>query len=73
MAMSIDELRRLRLAHPFHPFEVHLRDGRRFRIERPDALAISPQGDEVLVAEPSGKWHVLKFEQLSEVSGLRRG
>jgi len=36
-------------ASPFVPFEVRMNDGRRFRIQHPDYVVVSPRGSRVIV------------------------
>lgn len=48
--MTIEELRRLRLAHPFRPFDLVVEDGRRFVVKQPYHMAISPAGNAIAVA-----------------------
>jgi hypothetical protein len=47
--MDIERLRQLRLAHPYKPFVLLLEDGRRFVIDEPYYLSISPTKQFVLV------------------------
>ena len=48
--MTAQELRSLRRAVPFRPFELVLEDGRRFQVNQPAHFAISPLGNQILVA-----------------------
>lgn len=36
-------------AMPFVPFVVQMTDGRRFKVEHPDFVSISPQGSKLIV------------------------
>ncbi len=49
--MSVDELRDLLNAVPFHPFTVCLECDRAFRIADPDFALVTPQGGTLVVAE----------------------
>ena len=49
--MHIDEIRQLIHAEPFHPFLIHLEDGRKLRVKHPDYIATSPSGRTVVVFE----------------------
>lgn len=68
--MEMDRLKELKLAVPFRPFNLVLRDGRRFRVERAYEFAIAPDGSRLgLVVHPTGVvliWpdNVLKVEVL---------
>ncbi len=40
--MDIEQIRQLRLAHPFVPFNLILRDGRKLPVDKPYYLAFAP-------------------------------
>jgi hypothetical protein len=42
--MTVEQLRRAHQAHPFHPFDIHLADGRHLPVDHPELLAITPSG-----------------------------
>jgi len=52
--MTIDQLRKLHQARPFHPFEMHLADGRTLPVEHPEMLAVPPPGRTVGVGMADG-------------------
>jgi hypothetical protein len=39
--MTLEQLRRLHQARPFHPFDIHLADGRSLPVDHPELLAIT--------------------------------
>lgn len=45
--MSIDDIRTLKHADPFRPFEIQTRDGRKVVIEQPLRIALSRSGKTV--------------------------
>jgi hypothetical protein len=49
--VSIDDIRTLRNARPFKPFDIVLRDGRRVRVALPERLALAPNGEKLGVYE----------------------
>ncbi len=53
--MNVEEIRALRRADPFEPFNLVLRDGRRLPVDSPNALAISPDG-KLLVFQTLDSW-----------------
>ena len=71
--MTAEELRSLRLAVPFRPFELVLDNGRRLRIEQPPYLAISPLGNQILVATGGENVDLLKPEWVKEAVFLPPG
>ncbi len=42
--MSLEEIRALRNASPFRPFDLTLTDGRKIHVARPERIAIAPWG-----------------------------
>ena len=65
--MEVDQIRALRRADPFQPFNLVLRDGRRLPVDRAHYLAISPDGELLAHASVDG-W----FERVppSAVAGV---
>ncbi|MBA3882883.1 MAG: hypothetical protein H0X73_09250 [Chthoniobacterales bacterium] len=49
--MTINELRQLYEAAPFHPFEIGLTNGRAVPVKHPEFMALSPTGRTVTVYE----------------------
>jgi hypothetical protein len=49
--MSIDEIRALRNAQPFKPFDIVLHDGRRVHVALPERMALAPNGQKLGVYE----------------------
>jgi hypothetical protein len=52
--MEVDQIRALRRADPFQPFNLVLRDGRRLPVDRAHYLAISPDGELLAHASVDG-------------------
>jgi hypothetical protein len=52
--MTTDQLQRLHQARPFHPFDIHLADGRTLSVGHPEMLAMIPAGRTAGVALPDG-------------------
>ena len=42
--MTIEQLRRMHQTRPFHPFRVHMADGRHWDVVHPEFLAHTPTG-----------------------------
>jgi hypothetical protein len=49
--MSIDEIRALRNARPFKPFNIILRDGTKVHVALPERMALAPNGQRLGVYE----------------------
>jgi hypothetical protein len=47
--MTVEQLRGLRLASPFRPFDLVIEGGRRIAVKQPYHMAISPVGNAFLV------------------------
>ncbi len=48
--MTISQVRKLHQSRPFHPFRLHLADGRALEVGHPEMLAVMPPGRTVIVA-----------------------
>ncbi len=64
--MTVDEIRAVYNAEPFHPFVVRLTDGRKLRVPKQHYLGISPVGDEIVVARDDR----FVFAKIGEVASL---
>jgi hypothetical protein len=49
-----DQVRTAMRAQPFRPFQVKLADGRTFRIDHPEFIAVSPNGREMVIYDNEG-------------------
>ena len=54
--MDAEEIRRLRLAHPFKPFNLLLTDGRKLPVEKPYSLGMSEDGLLIVHSSPEGRF-----------------
>jgi hypothetical protein len=66
--MTIEQIRKMHRAQPFHPFEIHLADGRSLPVPHPEFLAIAPPGRTVGVASDDG---TIEIVDLLLVTSLR--
>ena len=57
--MRMEQIQKAYRAQPFHPFALHLADGRNIRVEHPEFMALSPTGRSVLVIQPDGGYEVV--------------
>jgi len=64
--MEAEEIRKLRLAYPFRPFILVTEDGRRFVLDKPPYVAISPLNNVILVAPEGGGMEMLKPQWVKE-------
>ncbi len=63
--MSIEEIRTLKHAQPFRPFEIETKDGRKFRIPMEHRIALSPLGKSVSGFAVNGS-----FLELTEIAAV---
>jgi hypothetical protein len=64
--MNAEEIRALRLAVPFKPFVLVMLDQRRFLIDKPPYVAVSPLGNSIVVATGDDNFELLKPEWVKE-------
>lgn len=57
--MRTDEFRNLCSARPFHPFKVHLADGRAIPVQHQEFAMLSPNGRTAIVYQPDSSFEVV--------------
>ena len=57
--MTIERLRKMYQARPFHPFDIHLADGRSLPVASPEFLAFTPPGRTIGVGLEDGTIEVV--------------
>jgi hypothetical protein len=65
--MTIEQVRNVFRAQPFHPFVIHLADGRQVPVRHPDFIMPAPSGRTMIVYQPDDSFGMIN---LLEVSGL---
>jgi hypothetical protein len=65
--MSIDEIRALKHAQPFRPFEIVTKNSQKVRIEQPIRIALSPTGDSVAGFGRDGSFYL----PLGQIAAVR--
>ncbi len=68
--MTIQQLQAFHQARPFHPFRIHLADGRSIDVEHPEFLAAFPSGRTVMVTEPDDTWEVVDLLLVTSLETL---
>jgi hypothetical protein len=66
--MTTEALKAHLNATPFHPFLIHLSDGRAVSVKHPDFVALSPKGLEAMVWADD---HTYEFVSLAAVTSLK--
>jgi hypothetical protein len=65
--MTADELRNVYGAEPFHPFTLHLADGRNVHVPHSEFIAISPRGRTAVVYSASGSFNVVDVQLVADI------
>ncbi|HEV2294834.1 MAG TPA: hypothetical protein VGR35_13345 [Tepidisphaeraceae bacterium] len=66
--MTTNELMRFRHAVPFKPFELRLKDGRRFVVREPIHIGRNETGSTIVVAAPDDTFAFFPPNDVSEVT-----
>ena len=65
--MDIEKIRIARLAHPFKPFSLVVKDGELLPVEFPRWLSIAPNGQQVAYSPSSGGVRFISVDDVSDV------
>ena len=66
--MTSEQLRVIRDASPFHPFTIHLADGRSLHVPHGDFLSVSPGGRTVIAYQAGEAFSVLDLLLVTELA-----
>ena len=67
--MKAQQIRKMTEAKPFHPFDVRTASGESYHVRSPEMPWISPDGEVVLVYEPSEGVALIDADQVTECVG----
>ena len=59
-------------ATPFHPFVVHLNDGRAIPVKHPDFVALSPKGWEAMVWTEEYSYEFIDLDAVTSLKVTRK-
>ena len=65
--MDIEKLRELRLAHPFKPFYLVMKDGRKLPVDKAYYLGISPTKRFAVHSSEDGTFEVIRPDHVQDV------
>lgn len=65
--MTIEQLRNVHQAQPFHPFTIHLADGRTLLVPHRDFLSHSPSGRTVIVYGEGDSFSIVDLLLVTEI------
>lgn len=71
--MKAETLRDMLHKVPFVPFGVRMDNGATYPVAHPDYLLIVPGGEHVVVAEDSGRFHILDLPHISSITLQKSG
>lgn len=73
--MTIEQFRNVLQAQPFHPFSIHLADGREIPVAHHEFVAQSPSGRTVIVYRPDESFNIVDLLLVTdlEVSAIGAG
>lgn len=65
--MNATEILKLMNRSPFEPFEVHLSDGARIRVDHPWQIATSPHSPTCAIYEDEDGMRIVSFRNITEI------
>ncbi len=65
--MNMNDMRQVAGARPFRPFTLHVADGRNVKVEHPEFLAYTPDGETIIVLQSGGGFKILDHELITEI------
>ena len=66
--MTIEKVRELWKAEPFHKFVIHLADGRQVPVNHREFLAMSPSGRTVIVYQPDDSHNIIDLLLVTDLA-----
>ncbi len=71
--MTIEQLRLVWKTQPFHPFDMHLADGRKVPVRHQEFLAMSPSGRTVIVYQPDDSFNIIDLLLVTDLEIKKNG
>ena len=65
--MNVEQIRELRLAHPFKPFNLVLEGGRKLPVDEPYYLGISPDKSFIIHSTVDGWFRTIRIDDVRDV------
>lgn len=65
--MRIDDLKNVHQARPYRPFTIHLSDGRSFRVDHPEFLALSRTGRTVALFSEDDAFEIIDVMLMTSI------
>jgi hypothetical protein len=58
-------------AAPFKPFVICMADGEKLQVDHPEFVALSPTGDEMVVFESDGHFHMVDIMLVTRLAAAK--
>lgn len=71
--MTIEQIRNFYDAQPFHPFVIHLADGREIPVRSREYMVSAPSGRTVIVYQPDDTWNVVDLLLVTDLEAKAVG
>ncbi len=69
--MTIGNLRELKQKHPFEAFEIHMSDGKSFKVDDPESLVLPKDwSTDAIVTFPRGQFSFVYLKNITQVTGV---
>ena len=65
--MTIERIKELYEATPFHPFVLHLADGRDIAVHHREFIAAAPSGRTLVVFQPDDRMHIVDLLLVTDI------
>jgi hypothetical protein len=65
--MTIEQMRAVHQASPFHPFTIHLADGRALQVSHSEFLSHSPSGRTIIVYHADESFSIIDLLLVTEL------
>lgn len=71
--MTTEQLRKMHQARPFHPFDIHLADGRKLHVSHPELMAVPHPARTIGVGMPDGTIEIVDLLLVTSLKPSRNG
>jgi hypothetical protein len=65
--MTIEQLKAVYRAQPFHPFVLHLADGRQIPVQHPEFILTVPSGRTIFVVQPDDTANIIDLLLVTDI------
>ena len=68
--MTVEQMREMSNAWPFHPFRIHLADGRSLDVDHPEFLMFSRSGRTIVVSKTNDTFEIIDLLLVTSLESL---